>query len=119
MKLSCEIIMLTASAVSIQLYLHCTRNLAAAEAPSTNVNMARGPFHNSRYSPDVRFPCSVCASVGVAHSNTERNALIANFTLSHLLHLLACAYYVPINSFIILTDTSKKCKHKLFVLSFV
>ena len=72
--------------------LNRARNLAAAEATSTHVDVARSTFHNGRYTPDIRFPCPVRTSVGVAHTNAERNALVAKFTLSHLLHLLACAY---------------------------
>ena len=39
---------------------------------------------------DVRLPCTVGASVRVAHLDAESNTLIAKFALCHLmLHLLA------------------------------
>ena len=41
----------------------------------------------------IGLPCTVASSVGVADLNAKNNALIAEFTLCHLLkHLLACVY---------------------------
>ena len=72
--------------------LHRGRYLAAAEASRAHINPARGTIDNGRYALDVRFPCPVCASVGVADTDPERNALVADLTLSHLLHLLALIF---------------------------
>ena len=70
--------------------LHRASYLAAAEATRTNVYMTGRAIDNSFYTLDVGLPGSVAASVGVADLYTESNTLIAKFTLSHLLHLLAC-----------------------------
>ena len=61
---------------------------AAAQAACANVYMTRRAVHDSRYALDVRFPCTVAASVGVALTDTKRNAFIAYFALSHSPHLL-------------------------------
>jgi hypothetical protein len=37
---------------------------------------------------NIRFPHAIAAPVGVTDLDTERNALAAKFTFSHLLHLL-------------------------------
>ena len=72
--------------------LHCAGNLAAAEAPCTDVNMAGRAVNNSLDALYIWLPRTVAAPVGVAYFNAKRNTFIAKFTLSHLLHLLACAY---------------------------
>ena len=69
-------------------HLDGTCNLAAAEASCTNVYMTRSTVNDCLYTLYVGFPCTVAASVGMAHFYTESNALITKFTLSHLLHLL-------------------------------
>jgi len=59
---------------------------------------------------DVRLPCTVGASVRVAHLDAESNTLIAKFALCHLmLHLLAFII-ILINSFFIIADRESKCK---------
>ncbi len=59
---------------------------------------------------DVRLPCTVGASVRVAHLDAESNTLIAKFALCHLmLHLLAFII-ILINSLFIIADTACKCK---------
>ena len=51
--------------------------------------MAGGPVHDGLYSLHIGLPGPVGTSVGVAHLDTEGNALFAKFALSHLSHLLA------------------------------
>ena len=59
---------------------------------------------------DVRLPCTVGASVRVAHLDAESNTLIAKFALCHLmLHLLAFII-ILINSLFIIADRGSKCK---------
>ena len=70
--------------------LHSASYLAAAEATCTNINMTGRAINNSLYTLNVGLPGSVASSVGVGYLNTESYTLIAKFTLSHLLHLLAC-----------------------------
>ena len=65
-----------------------TGNLAATEATSTNIDVTGRAVYDSLDTFNVWLPSSVAASVGVAYLNTERNALVTKFTLSHLLHLL-------------------------------
>lgn len=53
---------------------------------------------NSLYTLDVGLPGPIAASVGVADLYTESNTLFAKFTLSHLLHLLACTTLNSVNN---------------------
>ena len=90
--------------------LQSAGNLAAAEAPRTNVYMTGGAVNNSLDTFYIGFPCPVTASVGVAHFNTKSYTLIAKFTLSPLLHLLACAQLLTsLNS----VYYNNRCFHKL------
>ena len=68
---------------------HRAGYFSAAEATRTNVDMTGRTVNDRRDALDVRFPHAVAAPVGVADFDTKDNAFIANFTFSHLLHLLA------------------------------
>ena len=50
--------------------------------------MAGRPIHDGLDSLHIGLPGSVGTSVGVAHLDTEGNALIAKFTLGQAQHLL-------------------------------
>ena len=66
-------------------------NLTAAQTTGACVGMLGGPVHDHLHALDVGLPRAVGTSVRMAHLDAERNALIAKFTLCHLmLHLLAC-----------------------------
>ena len=69
-------------------------NLAGAEAPSTYVDMAGSTVYNSLYTTDIRLPSPVGTSVGVGNLNPEGDALVAELTFSHPLHLLAVYTYL-------------------------
>ena len=64
-------------------------NFTGTQTPGTNVHMARGTINDSLHTLDVGFPSPVGASVGVGNLNPEGNALVAELTFSHPLHLLA------------------------------
>lgn len=53
------------------------------------MDVTRRAVNNGLDALDVRFPCAVAASVGVADLYTESYALTAKFAFCHLLHLLA------------------------------
>ena len=66
-----------------------TGNLIGAQAPCTDVDMARSSIDDRLHALDVGFPGSIGTSVGMGDLNAECNALAADFALSHSLHLLA------------------------------
>ena len=57
------------------------------------MNVTGGPVNDRCYTPDVWFPLSVAAPVGVTDLYAKRNALAAILTFSQLLHLLECNGY--------------------------
>ncbi len=70
--------------------LDCAGNLAAAEATGAYVDAPRGPVHYGFDAFYVWLPCPIGTTMRVTYLDAKRNALIANFTLCHLLlHLLA------------------------------
>ena len=69
--------------------LDSSGNFTGTQTPGTNVHMARGTINDSLHTLDVGFPSPVGASVGVGNLNPEGNALVAELTFSHPLHLLA------------------------------
>ena len=69
--------------------LYSSGYLTASKAAGANVNVLNGTVEISLYSSDVGLPCSVRTSVGVRYLNTESHSFSANFTFSHLLHLLS------------------------------
>ena len=71
-------------------FSHSAGDLTAAEATGACVDMLGGTVDKSLNALDVGLPCAVGTSVGMAHLYAKSNALIAKFTLCHLmLHLLA------------------------------
>ena len=58
-------------------------DLAAAEAAGAHVNVLRGTVDDGLNALDVGLPHTVGATVGVAHLDTESNALFAELTLCH------------------------------------
>ncbi len=69
--------------------LHSSLYLVGTQTSCTDVNVARGTVNNRFHTLDVGLPRTVGPSVGVGDLNPERNALAANITLRHWLHLLA------------------------------
>lgn len=64
--------------------LYCSCNLAGTQAAGASVYTLRCTVNKCLYSSDIRFPCSVCTSVGVGNLDAEGYVLSANFTFSHL-----------------------------------
>ncbi len=64
-------------------------NFTGTQTPGTNVHMAGGIADDSLHALNVGLPHTIGTSVGVGHSDTKGNALVAKLTLSHPLHLLA------------------------------
>ena len=64
-------------------------NFTGAQTPGTNVHMAGGTIDDSLHALDVGLPSPVRTPVRVGNLNTKSNALVAELTLSHPLHLLA------------------------------
>ncbi len=65
-----------------------TLHLVGTEASGTDVHMAGRTIHNRLHALDVGLPATVASSVRVGHLNTEGNALAADITFCHFLHLL-------------------------------
>ena len=86
-------------------------NLVGAKAPCTDIYMARSTVHDSFDALDVGLPGSVGTPVGMGDLNAEGNALSANITFCHLLHLLACDNQSQNCAETILPDFWQKCKH--------
>ena len=64
-------------------------NLTGTQTAGTNIDMARGSVHNCLYALHIGLPRTIAPSVGVGNTNTKSNTLVAKFTFSHPLHLLA------------------------------
>ena len=64
-------------------------NLVGTEASGTSIHMARSTVDNRLDALNIGLPGTVGASVGVGNLDTEGYALVAEFALSHPLHLLA------------------------------
>ena len=64
-------------------------NFTGTQTPGTNIHMAGRAIDHCLHALDIGLPGTVRTSVGVRDLNTESNALVAEFTLSHPLHLLA------------------------------
>ena len=62
---------------------HSTGDLAAAEAAGAHINVLRGTVDDGLDALNVGLPHTVGATVGVAHLDTESNALFAEFALCH------------------------------------
>ena len=67
--------------------LHSAGDLTASEAASAYIDVTGSTIYYSLYTLNIRFPHTVAASVGMAHFDTESDALITKFTLSQLPHL--------------------------------
>jgi len=75
------------------------------------MDMLRSPVNDCCDAPDIRFPLSIAAPVGVADLDAERHTLAAILTFSQLLHLLKCRgsvlagiYCVVRTAFLIITE---------------
>ena len=64
---------------------------------------------------DIGLPRTIGTSVGVGNLDTEGYALVAEFALSHPLHLLAVTNIKRLHSqaFDMITEMKEKCKHYL------
>ena len=62
-------------------------DLVGAEAPGTDVHMARSTVDDRLDALDIGLPHSVGTSVGMGDLDTKRHALAANIALCHWLHL--------------------------------
>ena len=70
-------------------------NFTGTQTPGTNVHMAGGTIDDSLHALDVGLPSTIGTSVGMGNLDTEGYALVAEFALSHPLHLLAVTNLVP------------------------
>ena len=91
--------------------------LAAAEASRTDIDVTRGTVNDRLNALYIGFPCTIAASVRMAHLNAERNAFITKFTFSHLLHLLVSRHNnQKLNSFIIIAEQKEKSKQNFKII---
>ena len=67
---------------------HCAGHFVGTQATSAGVDMTRFTVDNRFDAFHVWFPSSVGSSVGMGHLDTKGNALTADITFSHDLHLL-------------------------------
>ena len=67
----------------------CSGDSAGAQAPGTNIHMARRTIDNRLHALDIGLPGAIATPVGVRNLDAERDPLIAKLALSHPLHLLA------------------------------
>ena len=58
--------------------------LAGTQAAGAGVNALRSAVHDRLHASDVRFPGSVCTSMGMGHLDAKGNILATNFTLCHV-----------------------------------
>ena len=72
------------------LKLHSAGDLSAAEAAGADVNVGRSSVHDGLDALHIGLPGTVGASVRMADLDTEGHVLVAELTLCHLKHLLAC-----------------------------
>ena len=93
----------------------CSGNLTGTQAPGTNIHMAGRAVNQRLNTLDIGLPGTIGTSVGVGNFDTKVNALVAEFALSHPLHLLAVTnialtIYSQAND--IIADYEGKCKGK-------
>ena len=74
--------------------LDSSGNFTAAQTPGTNVHMAGGTIDDSLHTLDVGLPRTIGTSVGVGDFDPKGDALVAELTFSHPLHLLAVYTYL-------------------------
>ena len=93
--------------------LDSSGNFTAAQTPGTNVHMAGGTIDDSLHTLDVGLPRTIGTSVGVGNLNPKGDALVAELTLSHPLHLLAVYTLCELvqATAIILARLTAKCKY--------
>ena len=89
--------------------LHRTGDFAGAQTPGADVDMLGRAGHNGFDPLHIGLPGTIGAAVGVGHLVAKDNALAAEFTLGHLISLLA-GQDVHRTSAIILPETKGKCK---------
>ena len=69
--------------------LHRTGDFAGAQTPGADVDMLGRAGHNGFDPLHIGLPGTIGAAVGVGHLVAKDNALAAEFTLGHLISLLA------------------------------
>ena len=69
-------------------------NFTGTQTPGTNVHMAGGPINDRLHALHIGLPSPIGTSVGVGNLNPEGDALVAELTFSHPLHLLAVYTYL-------------------------
>ena len=69
--------------------LHCAGDFARTEAMGAHIDVLGRAIDNRLDPLDVGLPRTIGAAVGVGQLNAEHDALVAEFTLSHSLDLLA------------------------------
>ena len=89
-------------------------NFTGTQTPGTNIHMAGRAIDHCLHALDIGLPGTIGTSVGMGNLDTEGYALVAEFALSHPLHLLAvtnlCSHS---QAFDMITDIEEKCKHYL------
>ena len=87
-------------------------NFPGTQTPGTNVHMAGGTIDDSLHALDVGLPCTIGTPVRVGNLNPKGDALVAELTLSHPLHLLAVYIFGRLiqATAIILARLLPKCK---------
>ena len=63
--------------------LHRTGDLSGTQAAGAGVHSLGGPVNDRLYTTDIGLPAAVGPSVRVGHTDTEGNALAAEFTFCH------------------------------------
>ena len=64
-------------------------NFTGTQTPGTNIHMAGRAIDHCLHALDIGLPGTIGTSVGMGNLDTEGYALVAEFALSHPLHLLA------------------------------
>ena len=64
-------------------------DLTGTHTPGTNIHMAGRAIDHCLNALDIGLPGTIGTSVGMGNLDTEGYALVAEFALSHPLHLLA------------------------------
>ena len=82
------------SPVQMHRALACPRldrsgNFTGTQTPGTNIHMAGRAIDHCLNALDIGLPGTIGTSVGMGNLDTEGYALVAEFALSHPLHLLA------------------------------
>ena len=70
-------------------------DLTGTHTPGTNIHMAGRAIDHCLHALDIGLPGTIGTSVGMGNLDTEGYALVAEFALSHPLHLLAVTNLVP------------------------